>query len=235
MSKENKKDNESLSQSTRRNERDQETEVLDTQEQPSAEQVDDARSFPQDEGIFRPVLTAIESLATEFSSLNRTIESRLSYDEVKEEAFERLYAELEDLKKSSSFEQSRPLYMDLILLFDRIENIRQNTDSSTTTMPSFSDVLKTLSDELLEILYRRGVELINTKDSTFDPSVQQAIGTQPTFSEVENNQVSRVVRRGFRYRERILRPEEVIIKKYSPDRSTSASESQNKQPNVSGD
>ncbi len=236
MNEENKKDNESLSQSAKRNECNQEPEVLNTQGHPSAEQVDEAPSSTQDEGMSQQMLTAIESLATEFSSLNRTIESRLSYDKVKEEAFERLYAELEDLKKNSAFEQLRPLYMDLILLFDRSENIRQDIDGSTTAPSPQKDVLKTLSDELLEILYRRDIELINTTDSMFEPSVQRAIGIQPTSSEIENNQVARVVRRGFRYREHILRAEEVIIKKYSPENSSaSASESQNKQPNVSGD
>ena len=234
MSKENKKDNEQLSQSVKRNECDKDPEVLNTQGQPSAEQVDEAPSSTQDEGMYQQVLTAIESLATELSSLNRTIESRLSYDKVKEEAFERLYAELEYLKKNSDFEHIRPLYMDLILLFDRIENIRQDIEESTATPSSLSDVLETLSDEILEILYRREIELIKTADSTFDPRVQQAIGTQPTSSEVENNQVAGVVRRGFRYRERILRAEEVIIKKYRSE-NNSVSESQNKQPNVSGD
>jgi molecular chaperone GrpE (heat shock protein) len=222
MSKENKKDNEPLSKSTKRNECDKEPEVLNTQGQPSAEQVDETPSSSPDERISRQMLAAIESLATEFSDLNRTIESRLRYDKVKEEAFERLYAELEDLKKNSAFEQISPLYMDLILLFDRIENIRQDIDGSTTAPSPQKDVLKTLSDELLEILYRRGVELINTTDQTFDPSVQQAIGAQPTFSEVEKNQIDRVVRRGFRYRERIIRAEEVIIKKYSPENSSAS-------------
>jgi len=219
MTKENNKHNEPLAQSKNKNEYDTEPEVLNNQEQPPDEQVEEMPSSPQDEAISRQMLTAIESLVTEFSSLNRTIENRLSYDNVKEEAFERLYAELEDLKKNSAFEQLRPLYMDLILFFDRIENIRQNTNQSATTMSPLPDVLKTLGDELLEILYRRGVELINITDSAFDPSVQQAIGTQQTFSEVENNQVARVVRRGFRYGERIIRAEEVIIKKYSPENS----------------
>jgi len=227
MSEENKKDHEPLAQSKNKNEYDIEPEVLNNQEQPPDEQVEETPSSPQDEAISRQMFTAIESLATEFSSLNRTIEKRLSYDNVKEEAFERLYAELEDLKKNSAFEQLRPLYMDLILLFDRIENIRQNTNQSATTISPLPDVLKTLSDELLEILYRRGVEPIKTTDSTFDPSVQQAIGTQPTLFEVENNQVAHVVRRGFRYGERIIRAEEVIIKKYSSE-NNSVSEPQNK-------
>jgi len=223
MSKENKKDNEPLSKSTKRNECDKEPEVLNTQGQPSAEQVDKTPSSSPDEGISRQMLAAIESLTTEFSDLNRTIESRLRYDKVKEESFERLYAELEDLKTNSAFEQIRPLYMDLILLFDRIENICQDIEQATSTPSPQKDVLKTLSDELLEILYRQGVELINTTNQTFDPSVQQAIGTQPTFSEIENNQIARVVRRGFRYQERILRAEEVIIKKYSSENSSVAS------------
>lgn len=226
MSEEHKNGNESFPQSTEKNECNKEPTVPDNQEQQPVEHVDDTPSSPQAGEGHQQVLAAVGGLAAEFASLNRTVESRLRYDEVKEEAFERLYVELEDLKKNAAFEQLRPLYMDLILLFDRIENVRQDTGQSPTTTAPLSDVLQTLSDELVEILYRREIEPINATD-TFDPSVQQAIGTQPTSVEAENNHVARVVRRGFRYQSRILRAEEVIVKKYSAtDRLVSTSEAQ---------
>jgi molecular chaperone GrpE len=226
MSEAHKNANESFPQSTEKNERNNEPIAPANQGQQPVEHVDDTPSSPQAEEGHQQVLAAVEGMEVELASLNRMVESRLRYDQVKEEAFERLYAELEDLKKNAAFEQLRPLYMDLILLFDRIENIVQDTGQSPITTALLSDVLETLSDELLEILYRREIEPINAT-GTFDPSVQQAIGTQPTAVEAENNQVARVVRRGFRYQDRILRAEEIIVKKYSAtDRLVSTSEAQ---------
>jgi len=168
---------------------------------------------PPEESMTQKMLSTMSQIAAEVSFLNRTFETRISYDEAKEKAFDRLYAELDEQKKNSAFEHLRPLYIDIILLFDRIENIRQNVLVSSD-VPSISDLLKTLNDELLEILYRRGIELITITSPTFDPSFQLALSTEPTAADSEHNQVARVVRRGFKYKDRILRSEEVIVKKF---------------------
>lgn len=70
-----------------------EPKVSDTAEQLPAEQVDETPSLLHDGGS-RQVLDALSVLATELSSLKRTVENRLSYDKTKEEAFDRLYADL---------------------------------------------------------------------------------------------------------------------------------------------
>jgi len=201
-----------VTQPLEESEKNRESETPDTNNQKSIEPFDEGYLPPEYATTRQRIFGAIDRLVIEMSSLNQIVQERLSYDRTKEEAFERLYAELEDLKKNSAFEQIRPIYMDLILLFDRIENINADMSHSTTSSPLF-DILKTLSDEILEILYRREVELINTTDK-FD---QKVIDIQSTCVEVENNQVVRVVRRGFRYRSQILRAEEVVIKRYSPE------------------
>ena len=126
--------------------------------------------------------------------------------------------------------------MDLILLYDRIDSARQDTAWESLAKPSSLDLLQTFSDELLEILSRREIELIRTDDSPFDPSIQQAIGTQSTSVEVEDNRVDRVVRRGFIYRGQVLRAEEVVVKKYSATSSSaSVSATQNQHLDCSED
>ena len=209
-----KDDINSITQPLEESEKNRESETPDTNNQKYIEQFDEGCLTSECEAKQQQIFGAIDSLATEMSSLNQIIQERLSYDRTKEEAFERLYVELGDLKKNSKFEQIRPIYMDLILLFDRIENISADMSHSMASSP-LSDILKTLSDELLEILYRREVELVSTTDR-FDPSIQKVIDIQSNCIEDENNQVVRVVRRGFRYRSQILRAEEVVIKRYSP-------------------
>lgn len=159
------------------------------------------------------ILAATARLEIQLVGLCQTIEGRLRYDKAKEDAFEKLYGELEELKRNSAFEQLRPLFIDFILLFDRIENVRNELNRADSESNSAADIVKTLSDELVEILYRREIELVRPASDLFDASLQQAIGTEPTADESENNRVARVVRRGFRYRNRVLRPEEVIVKK----------------------
>jgi molecular chaperone GrpE len=162
---------------------------------------------------FHEITGALARLESQLHALCITVEGRLSYDKAKEDAFEKLYVELEELKRNSVFEQLRPLFIDFILLFDRLENVRNEVSGSNGVPKTVGDIVRTVSEELVEILYRREIELVKTTSDLFDPSLQQAIGTEPTTVESENNRVARVIRRGFRYRNRLLRPEEVIVKK----------------------
>lgn len=147
--------------------------------------------------------------------MSELFQSRLAYDKAKEEAFDRLYGELEQLKSNATFEQLRPLYLDLILLFDRIENICQSSQLIAQQDPNMLSLFRSLSDELVEVLYRREIEVIQSASPVFDPSTQRAIGVEPTQAEGETGRVARVVRRGFRYRNRVIRAEEVIVKKFA--------------------
>jgi molecular chaperone GrpE len=164
--------------------------------------------------LYRELRAAVAQLAADVTALQCTVNDRLSYDRAKEEAFDRLYAELDALKKNAAFDQVRPLYLDLILLFDRIENICIDSGAASPATPTITTLVKTLSDELLEILSRREVEIIQTASPKFDPITQRAVGTELAPTEAENNEIARVVRKGFRFRDRIVRAEEVIVKKY---------------------
>jgi molecular chaperone GrpE (heat shock protein) len=174
-----------------------------------------------DQHTLQQLLASLTHLNKEFSSLNHIIENRIRYDKTKEEAFDRLYAELEELKQDAAFRQNKPLYIDLILLFDRVDNMSREIDTEYEVGRTFARLLETLRDEVLEILYRREVQLLRTGSDSFDPRVQHAIGVEHTDDPAENNRVARVVRHGFLYRDTVLRPEEVIVKRYRSASSTS--------------
>lgn len=158
------------------------------------------------------VVSMLNNLQSNFSSLVQVVSSRLSYDKTKEAAFDRLYQEMEELKQDQELNQLRPLYIDLILHFDRMESIYRHGSVS----PELTEILKTLSGELIEILYRRGVEPLYTTSDFFDPKTQKAIKVELTNNPAEDNRIVDIIRHGFRLKEMILRPTEVIIKKYQP-------------------
>jgi molecular chaperone GrpE (heat shock protein) len=159
------------------------------------------------------VISMLSSLQSNFSSLLQVISNRLRYDRTKEAAFDLLYQEMEDLKQDQEISQLRPLYIDLILLIDRMNSIYNTKIDSGCKSPELVDTLQTLSHEVLEILYRRGVELIVSTSTTFDPKIQQVVEVVSTTDQEEDNQVVEVLRHGFKYKDVVLRPEEVIIKK----------------------
>lgn len=151
------------------------------------------------------------STESSLSNLVKLFESRLAADAVKEKAFDRLYAELDELKQDREFEQLRPFFLDLVLLFDRLDHLGNET-LETEAAPSIVDSVR---DELLEILSRRGVDII-PPSAQFDPAFQNALGTERTCYEEEDNRIARVVRRGFRYNSRVIRHEEVFVYRFVP-------------------
>jgi molecular chaperone GrpE (heat shock protein) len=166
-----------------------------------------------DEKKLKDIYSLLTQLCDFQSEIKELIEKRLAYDVTKENAFERLYNELDELKRKTAFQHIRPLFIDIILFYDRLDNIYNNASNNLYTSTEFSNIIETIIKELLEIMRRRGIEIIPSRTSVFDPSYQHAIGVESTSVEAEENQVHSIIRRGFRYMEYILRPEEVIVKK----------------------
>jgi molecular chaperone GrpE len=160
------------------------------------------------------VISFLSGLQSNFTSLVRLVEKRLSYDKTKEVAFERLYQEMDDLKQDQELAHLRPLYIDLILFHDRMESIYKDAIDSGVLSPELADLLKSLNGELMEILYRRGVEPIILTSYNFDAKYQEVVKIEPTFQQSEDNQIVDIVRNGFKYKDVILRPTKVVIKKY---------------------
>lgn len=183
--------------------------VLDSDSERQSPKPEDAET-PSDVPALRDILKELSQLRVFFSK-------RFSYDRTKEKAFERLYEEFAELKRNAAFENAKSLFLDLILLYDRMESLQEELELS----PEGRGSLRSLRNELLEVLSRQEINFIETKHAMFDPEQQQAVGTEKVHSADESGKVVRVVRRGFRYRERLLRPEEVIVTTYEKKNSNS--------------
>ena len=110
--------------------------------------------------------------------------------------------------------------IDLILLFDRLENRVSELEPQSTEY-QFADSLRL---EILEILARRDITTIDNDGSLFDPSTQKAIATNEAHDESLHNRVAKVIRRGFKFRQdRIIRPDEVIVFVYNRTEESSES------------
>lgn len=136
------------------------------------------------------------------------ITERLKWDKTKEHAFERLYEELDAHKKNKAFEDNRPLYIDLILLYDRIELFKKEPDVSNC------DVLDSIQEELMEILLRRDIEIIKKEGESFDPCFQRIVNTQEVATIDLDGKVIHILRDGFTYKGGVLRPQELVVGKY---------------------
>jgi molecular chaperone GrpE (heat shock protein) len=145
------------------------------------------------------------------------IQDRLEYDAVKEEAFDKLYEEMKRLKEQTDIldRNIRPLLSDLLLLYDSMKKyealLKQKVQNSDDTISG----LKYLVDELMEILYRQEVVPMEADFSgKFNSKIQKAIKTENSYAEEEDFKITSITRAGFFWRDKVLRPQEVIIKRF---------------------
>jgi molecular chaperone GrpE len=149
-----------------------------------------------------------ERLRQDVAGIRLAMEQERSALQQKDLAFNRLYEELDAYKRANAFQDLKPLYIDLILLYDRMHTANQQCESGA------SAVLGSLQQELLEILYRRDIEQAAPVSDAFDPAIQRAVGSQPVDTAELQGKVLSVLREGFTYRGSVLRPQEVIIGKF---------------------
>lgn len=126
------------------------------------------------------------------------------------ERFSGALRQLTDELTQAHRQELRPLYLDMILLLDRVEKGL----SAWRGSPAEEFVL-TVRDEIAEILARRGVMPMIMPDDWFDPKRQRAVKAVVTRNPEEDRQVVDRVRRGYEYDGYILRAEEVVVSRYS--------------------
>jgi molecular chaperone GrpE len=143
------------------------------------------------------------SIEEKLDGIAELLVSRTRYEESMERSFKMLYEDLQAAQPERVLEQYRPLYLDIILLLDRVEELLGDA--------TVGGALQSVRDELLELLARRGVESIPESSDEFDATVMRAVGRSPTADVDLHGKVARRFRRGFRFDSRIIRHEQVAV------------------------
>jgi molecular chaperone GrpE (heat shock protein) len=110
----------------------------------------------------------------------------------------------------------KAVLVEMIMLHDNIQGTMEwLRRGEQISMERMLERLETIDIELLEILARREVRPFDGHPLVLDHRLHRTINITPTMQESENNQITKVVRTGFWMGEAVLRPEEVVIKKYT--------------------
>jgi len=131
----------------------------------------------------------LKNLAVDVSELKDLFRRRLMEDKQKTEL-------IKTLSSAASFAVIEPFLVDIILVLDRIE---KSTD----------EFVCSIHDELLETLQRRGVKRVDVSGG-FDPAIHQAVRRESS-DEVQSISILQVVRNGYLFGGRVLRPAEVVV------------------------
>lgn len=201
--------------------------------------------------LLRPLVQGMEAMmraqGAQTSILQRLDEARNSQDgmsEVVSEArqaieqrnavnramFDALHTELKGYKDDFLRESVvRPVVRDLISLYDDTRELhRQFADATAQAGSAASPALQRLQKNLehhvhyiLEILERMDARVIPPRGGKLDKKTQKVVAREAAASPEEDLMIARSARPGFTWRERLFRPEEVVVKKWGIHAETS--------------
>ena len=143
-----------------------------------------------------------------------TLEEQLA--EWKERAI-RATADLENFRKRMAREKSESLRYANQALLEELLPVLDNFEMGLQAAAADSESMifrgmEMVKKQLDDFLSGQGAEEIAAEGEQFDPNVHEAV-SQEESAEAEEGAVLRVLRRGYRLRERLLRPANVVVAK----------------------
>ncbi len=106
---------------------------------------------------------------------------------------------------------NQDLIMELILVVDNFERaIKLDDNDLTDELSKFLAGFKMMYANLVDILKKFGVEEINRVGEKFDPTLEQALMTD-SIPEMEDEIVIEVLLKGYKLKDRVIRPASVKI------------------------
>jgi len=130
----------------------------------------------------------------------------------------RTAADFENFKKRAARERqegirlaNEALLSKLLSVLDNFEMaLASDTNATAAAGEAFRAGVAMIHSQLRSVLVEAGLEEINAAGQPFDPNVHEAVA-QHDSTAVPEGQVLHQLRKGYRYRERLLRPASVVV------------------------
>ena len=141
----------------------------------------------------------------------------------------RAAADLDNYRKRVSRERDESIKYANTSFLERLIPILDNFElglQAARNAPEASPIVDGLSmvyKQLQDFLTNSGVETIDATGQTFDPNLHEALAQEENH-EVPEGKVIRQVRKGYRLRDRLLRPANVIVSKGAPQQVAAGGE-----------
>lgn len=108
------------------------------------------------------------------------------------------------------------LFLELIDFFDALEFLQNYMRENLESLEPFEKhLLTTIADienQLLQILHKQEVHLIDFQDNHPDFRYCKVVDIE-VRNDLENQTITKIIRRGFRTKDKVLRPVEVVVSK----------------------
>lgn len=133
---------------------------------------------------------------------------------VLEQEYLRVHADFENSKKRLEREKHQVLEYcyesiakDLLPVIDALEKALESAENTAET--AIKEGIRLTLENLVKVLGKHGIEVI-AQEGDFDPLFHDAVMQIPS-SEVEEGKIVQTLQKGYRYKERTLRPAMVSV------------------------
>ncbi len=140
-----------------------------------------------------------------------------------EERHLRLAAEFDNYRKRNERERlehrvrsQAQLVAELLDALDDLERVA-HVEKDSATIESVLEGVRLVERKLRQALESAGLEPLDAEGEPFDPGTMDALMTVPTPVEHEEDTVADVFQKGYRFKDLLVRPAKVRVKKYDPD------------------
>ena len=216
-----------------------ETESLETQEAPlpesntrttGTEGAGDGETGKPKESDAATLLSALEASETR---LLESFDTKLAYDQFKEQQIERLHEELQEYKRGLSNTLLMPLVKQIIRYIDQIprhvQALRKKPEDQLGPDRLFKE-LEGVRDDLEIILENVGVTVFQNPEGRFDPKCQQARLTQPTENSENHGFIIARLLPGYEMNGKLVEKERVKVCVYREAQMANNADEQREAP-----
>jgi len=160
------------------------------------------------------------ALAEQFRKIDEQLASIRNTESVNQQLFDSLHAELLKYRDNFLHESlQKPFIHDLVYLYDHLNGLCEQLSSAAqekgkrSRVSQWRDNLENAIHSLVEILHRFDVKEIEPRERV-DRAYHRVISYEPADFPEEDGSIVMRVKRGFVWREKLIRPEEVIAKRF---------------------
>ena len=130
----------------------------------------------------------------------------------------RTTADLENFKKRAARERQEAIRFANVSLLEKLVPALDNFDmalaaannSEATSVESLKTGVTMIYNQLKNALIEVGLEEIDAAQQAFDPNLHEAV-SQEQSAEIPEGHVLRQLRKGYKFRERLIRPASVVV------------------------
>jgi molecular chaperone GrpE len=170
------------------------------------------------ESLIHAYKAECEKLGAELDAAKSALEAAQAEAASLKERFVRTAADLDNLRRRQVKERQEALqygHENLVKdLLNTVDNLERALDhakgSDAKDLVALLQGVELAQRELTTVLGKHGVTLIEAEGVTFDPNVHEAVA-QIEEGSVPPGSVARVYQKGYRLRDRLLRPARVVV------------------------